>query len=210
MLLSILISAVVFGCAAFLGMQLAAMVGSRSAHPRVDDDPRRTQGLVIGLTLASAMIGGLLASRNIAILPFATLCIVCACLCAAWYSDVHFGFISDYFTLAPLAVVYVVAVLTHAFNWYLIVGTLVGFLPFGLAALVSKGKGMGWGDSKLAALGGALLGFQTAILLFAAACLLVVGIGWLSGKRAKTVAFAPYLAVAIVIGLLLRVMVSPT
>ena len=88
--------------------------------------------------------------------------------------------------------------------------TIAAFLPFALAALLSKERGMGWGDSKLAALGGAVLGFQLSLLTFAAACLALVAVGWLRGRRTEPMAFAPYLAVAIVFGLLLRVIASPS
>jgi prepilin signal peptidase PulO-like enzyme (type II secretory pathway) len=57
---------------------------------------------------------------------------------------------------------------------------------------------MGWGDVKLAALGGALLGAQDATLAF----LVAGGAAYVvahRGKRAgKPIAFGPYLAVSIV------------
>jgi prepilin signal peptidase PulO-like enzyme (type II secretory pathway) len=87
---------------------------------------------------------------------------------------------------------------------------LAAFLPFALAALLSKGRGMGWGDSKLAALGGAVLGLQLSLLTFAAACLALVAVGWIRNRRTEPMAFAPYLAVAIVFGLILRIIASPS
>ncbi|HMD03403.1 MAG TPA: A24 family peptidase [Candidatus Baltobacteraceae bacterium] len=210
MLLEIIVSAVVFGCGAYLGMQLSAMIGSRLQRKRLDRDPKQTQLLALGLTVCSTLIGGVLASRGVAIVPFVILGIVSVCLCAAWYSDVTYGFIPDYFTLIPLGLVVAAALIERDLNWNLLLSTFAAFLPFGLAALLSKGRGMGWGDSKLAALGGAILGFQMALLTFAAACLALVAVGWLRGRRAEPMAFAPYLAVAIVFGVLLRVIVSTT
>jgi prepilin signal peptidase PulO-like enzyme (type II secretory pathway) len=210
MLLSVLISTIVFGCASYLGMQLAAALGSRSPRKREDGDPKQTEMLSIGLTVCSAIIGGVLASRGVAVLPFVILGVVTVSLCAAWYSDVAFGFIPDYFTLVPLGLVVVAAFLQREFTWMVLWSTVAAFLPFGLAALLSKGRGMGWGDSKLAALGGAVLGFQLSLLTFAAACLALVAVGWIRGRKTEPMAFAPYLAVAIVFGLLLRVIVSPS
>ncbi len=211
MILSVLISAVVFGSAAFLGMQLSEWLGSHSAHKRLESaDPKRLQGLSIGLTVCTALIGGTLASRGVAIVPFVTLGIVCVSLCAAWYSDSSFGYIPDYFTLLPLGLLIAVAIVQREFSMNLIWSSLIAFLPFGIAAAVSKGQGMGWGDSKLAALGGAVLGFQMALLTFAAACLALVAVGWIRGRRNQPIAFAPYLAVAIVLGVLVRVVVSTT
>jgi prepilin signal peptidase PulO-like enzyme (type II secretory pathway) len=210
MLLSIIISAIVFGSASFLGMQLSAAIGSRSPRKREDPDPRQTQKLSLGLTACSALVGAMLAAHGVAVIPFALLGFVCISLCAAWYSDVAFGFIPDYFTLIPLGVVVVAAFVQREFTWALLWSTIAAFLPFALAALLSKGRGMGWGDSKLAALGGAVLGFQLSLLTFAAACLALVAVGWIRGRRTEPMAFAPYLAVAIVFGLLLRVITSPT
>jgi prepilin signal peptidase PulO-like enzyme (type II secretory pathway) len=210
MLLSILISAIVFGCASYLGMQLSAALGSRSPRKREDPDPKQTQMLSIGLTICSALIGAVLASHGVAVVPFAIFGFVCVCLCAAWYSDVAFGFIPDYFTLIPLGVVVIAAFVQREFTWMLLWSMIAAFLPFALAALLSKGRGMGWGDSKLAALGGAVLGLQLSLLAFAAACLALVAVGWIRNRRTEPMAFAPYLAVAIVFGLMLRIITSPT
>ncbi len=210
MLLWVFASALVFGCASYLGMQLSAFIGSRSPRKREDRDPKQTQKLALALTACSAIIGGILAARGVALIPFAILAFVSVSLCAAWYSDVAFGFIPDYFTLIPLGVVVIAAFVQHEFSWTLLWSTIAAFLPFALAALLSKERGMGWGDSKLAALGGAVLGFQLSLLTFAAACLALVAVGWIRGRRTEPMAFAPYLAVAIVFGLLLRVIASPS
>ncbi len=212
MILSILISAVVFGCAAFLGMQLSEWLGSTSSHKRLDADPRSVQGLTIILTVCTALIGGVLASRAVPIVSFVTLGIVCVSLCAAWYSDSSFGYIPDYFTLLPLGLLLAVALFERNFSYTfnLIWASLIPFLPFGIAAALSKGRGMGWSDSKLAALGGAVLGILPALLTFAAACLALVAVGWIRGRRNQPLAFAPYLAVAIVLGVLARVIISTT
>jgi prepilin signal peptidase PulO-like enzyme (type II secretory pathway) len=208
MLLGIVISAVVLGSAAFLGMQLSDLIGSRSGRPKPESDPVVSQRLTIALSLGSALVGGFLASRGVALVPFVLLALVCVCLCAAWYSDTKYGFIPDYFTVLPLVAVLGVAIFQHEFSWSLIASSFAAFLPFGLAALLSKGRGMGWGDSKLAALGGAMLGFQMSLIAFAAACLMLVAVGWISGKRGEPAPFAPYLAVAILGGVLIRITVA--
>jgi len=62
---------------------------------------------------------------------------------------------------------------------------------------------MGWGDVKLAALGGAVLGVQTAILAAAGACLIATFVNVLQKRdKAQPIAFAPYLSSAIALGLL--------
>jgi prepilin signal peptidase PulO-like enzyme (type II secretory pathway) len=62
---------------------------------------------------------------------------------------------------------------------------------------------MGWGDVKLAALGGAVLGAGAALIAFAAACLVAVGVAWARGRGAEPIAFAPYLVASIGAALLL-------
>ena len=67
---------------------------------------------------------------------------------------------------------------------------------------MSRGRGMGWGDAKLAALGGALLGAREAALAFMLAAVAAAVIA----RRAacardiapRPIAFGPYLAAAIV------------
>jgi len=88
-------------------------------------------------------------------------------------------------------------------NTVAIVGAVVMFLPFALFALLSKGRGMGWGDVKLAALGGAVLGPPAAMLAFAGACLIAVFIAALRKRRSEPIAFAPYLCGAIAASLAL-------
>jgi prepilin signal peptidase PulO-like enzyme (type II secretory pathway) len=60
---------------------------------------------------------------------------------------------------------------------------------------------MGWGDVKLVALGGAVLGIHAAVLAFAAACLIAVAVAALLKRRSEPIPFAPYLAVAIAVAL---------
>jgi prepilin signal peptidase PulO-like enzyme (type II secretory pathway) len=75
-------------------------------------------------------------------------------------------------------------------------------LPFALAATLSRGRGMGWGDVKLAALGGALLGAPAATLAFVLAALAAYAGSRFAGDRARPIAFAPYLAGGIAVVLI--------
>jgi prepilin signal peptidase PulO-like enzyme (type II secretory pathway) len=65
---------------------------------------------------------------------------------------------------------------------------------------------MGWGDAKLAALGGLILGMLTGTFLFGLASLTAVIVSAVR-NRAKPVpvAFAPYLVSAIAVGIALGV-----
>ncbi len=78
----------------------------------------------------------------------------------------------------------------------ILIAAAVPFVPFALAAILSRGRGMGWGDAKLVALGGAVLGAQASLVAFALSCLAAGIVARLTGRRGTPVAFAPYLVIA--------------
>jgi len=121
--------------------------------------------------------------------------VVCVALVAIWITDTARGVVPDAFTLGPLALILLLAVWQH--DWLVLFSAGVPFVVFATAAALSRGRGMGWGDVKLVALGGALLGVQTAVLAFALACLAAVVLSYARGRRSGPIAFAPYLAAAI-------------
>jgi prepilin signal peptidase PulO-like enzyme (type II secretory pathway) len=65
--------------------------------------------------------------------------------------------------------------------------------------------GLGWGDVKLAMLGGPLIGMQYALMAFALGCLAAVVVARVRRVSNQPVAFAPYMASAIVLPLALIV-----
>jgi prepilin signal peptidase PulO-like enzyme (type II secretory pathway) len=102
--------------------------------------------------------------------------------------------VPDLFTLVPLA-----ALLLFAFaqrEWMTIASAAIIFAPFAAVAFFSRGVGMGWGDAKLVALTGAVLGAPLALITLAVACL-AAAIGHRIGRaRHAPIAFAPYIAAA--------------
>ena len=78
-------------------------------------------------------------------------------LTGCWYCDLARGIVPDFFTLFPLAALGSFAAVEG--EWRVLISAAVPFVPFALAAVFSRGRGMGWGDAKLVALGGAVLGF---------------------------------------------------
>ena len=190
-------ASIVFGSLAWFGVLLAARV-CRDL-PGLPESPPPGRVPVAGLCAAAAVIGGILAWHGIAPLQLLLLGGTCMALVGAWSSDVTNGIVPDLFTLVPLAAVVAFAIATQ--SWWLIFSAAVPLLPFGLAALASKGRGMGWGDVKLAALGGAVLGAQIALLAFSAGCLIAVVYALVAGKRGTAIAFAPYMAGAIAVAL---------
>jgi prepilin signal peptidase PulO-like enzyme (type II secretory pathway) len=57
---------------------------------------------------------------------------------------------------------------------------------------------MGWGDAKLVALGGAVLGAQASLAAFALSCFAAGVVSRFNGRRGMPIAFAPYLVIAVV------------
>jgi prepilin signal peptidase PulO-like enzyme (type II secretory pathway) len=128
---------------------------------------------------------------------------VCLALAACWCSDVEFGIVPDEFTLIPIVLIMMAAVWSR--EWWFVASGFILFVPFAAAALYTKGYGMGWGDVKLAALGGLVLGAPAALLLFTAACVAAVLLNRKVGDKAGPIAFGPYLAAAIGLALPLGV-----
>jgi prepilin signal peptidase PulO-like enzyme (type II secretory pathway) len=189
---------VMFACAAFLATQLSEQV-CKGIQP-FDDGPEPGKPPTLWLIGGAAVVGGVLAARGGLALPHLVLgAILVSALVAAWHADVLTGIVPDYFTLIPIGLFLVVGVLTHDYGR--IFPAAITAAPFAAAALISRGRGMGWGDVKLAALGGVALGWQPMIPFFAAACLVAAGIAVLRQRKHEPIAFAPYLAGAIGVAL---------
>ncbi len=189
--------AAVYGCAAALGVWAAARL-CRGIAP-FDDGPAPGRPPSVALIAAGAGIGFTLALRGFA-WPWLALCAgLIASLSACWYSDVRCGIVPDLFTLAPLVLI-VAAALLQRNPWPAVSATIV-LLPFAVAAMASRGVGMGWGDVKLVALGAATLGAQTSILWYIGACLAAAAVALLRGRRSAPIAFAPYLVTSIALAL---------
>lgn len=193
--LSMLLGAMFFGAAAYVGVLLASSMTFDTSV--LEDAPSHGEPPVPVLIAASALIGAIVvphAAGNAQILLLAILCLV---LAGIWCTDVRYGIVPDVFTLVPLGLLVVVALLQH--EWGIFLSILLPAIPFAGAAVLSKGIGMGWGDVKLAALGGAVLGPQAAILAFALACIAAVIVAYARGWRTGPIAFAPYMAAAIAV-----------
>lgn len=190
-------AALVYGCLAWFGAMLSVRVCRDIA--RLPDGPPAGKPPVMWLIAGAAAIGAALALHSVPAFQLLAAGLICMVLVAAWCSDVAYGIVPDAFTVVPLAALLALAIATK--SWWLIASALVPVFPFGLAAVASKGRGMGWGDVKLVALGGALLGMQVAVGAFALACLVAVSVYKLRGVQAGPIAFAPYLAAAIGLGL---------
>jgi prepilin signal peptidase PulO-like enzyme (type II secretory pathway) len=135
-------------------------------------------------------------------LQLAIFSLVTAALAACAASDMQCGMIPDVFSLGAL--VLLIGLGIYEKSQSVAFGAVFVFLPFAAAALSSRGRGMGWGDAKLAAVGGGLLGARDATLAFAFASIAAYIVAKQSGNAKRPIAFGPFLVGSIVIALVLE------
>jgi prepilin signal peptidase PulO-like enzyme (type II secretory pathway) len=193
MIAAILLGALFFAAAGYLGALLGVTFAERL--PSLPDGPPQQKAPIGVLVAACAAIGAVVTTHATSQPQILLIALVCVALVAVFITDARRGIVPDVFTLGPLGIMLLIAMWQH--EWWLFVSAAVPFVPFAVAAALSRGRGMGWGDVKLVALGGAVLGAQMSILAFAAACIAAVAISYLRGKQRGPIAFAPYLASAI-------------
>jgi hypothetical protein len=185
-----LLAAVFFGCIAYIAIHCSAMLCAGIA-PAEDGPPAGKPPYAV-LTVAAALLGGLLGAMHTPPLQIAIAAIVVFALVACWCSDALCGIVPDVFTLAPLGVLLLFAIAQR--DWWILISAAIAFVPFAAAALFSRGYGMGWGDAKLVALTGAALGAPLAAMALAIACAVAAVVHRLGGARSGPIAFAPYIA----------------
>jgi len=205
-LVPVVLAAAAFAAAAALGI-LAARYVTGDVAPQPDGPPSMmipVRALVIG----SAVLGAIAAARGLTPATLGFIALAIGILAAIWAADVSTGIIPDVFTLFPLAAIIIAdlaAVLVHKVTWQafviLLVVTVVPTIPFAFAAWRSGGLSLGWGDVKLAALGGPLLGLQESLLAFSIGCAVAVVVARIRHTGNSAIAFGPYMAAAIAIPL---------
>ena len=191
-MIGIVVAAVFFGCVAVIGAELSRALCSR-VTPAEDAPPSRQPPVTL-LVVAAAALGAVLLAYHTAPLQIGAAAIVVFALVACWCSDAICGIVPDAFTLPALGALLLLAVVQR--NWEVVWSALIPFAFFALAALFSRGRGMGWGDVKLVAITGAALGAPLALLALAVACIAAVIGQRLAGGFRGPIAFAPYVAAA--------------
>jgi prepilin signal peptidase PulO-like enzyme (type II secretory pathway) len=187
------IATVAFAVAAWAGALLADVL-SKNFQPH-DDGPTPVVFPRWPFPAAGALIGLASALHDPAPLHLAVVGVVLVALAACTACDLRCGMLPDICTLGPLALIIGLAAYQH--NWApSLAASFIG-IPFAAAALFSRGRAMGWGDVKLAALGGALLGAPGATLAVTFAAVAAYLIAWHTDSLRRPIAFGPYLAVSI-------------
>jgi prepilin signal peptidase PulO-like enzyme (type II secretory pathway) len=183
------LAGVAFAIAAWLGCVLGrAYCAGRTGF---DDGPKPVEVPFWVIACTGGLIGIGVASRGASVLELSTLAIVLVALAACAVCDFRLGILPDLFTLVPLAALVISAGMQRNFGPLL--SAFVTALPFAIIAIASKGRGMGWGDVKLVALGGALLGVGDAIIAFFLASTLAFALSRFRALRGQPIAFGPYL-----------------
>jgi prepilin signal peptidase PulO-like enzyme (type II secretory pathway) len=190
-----------FGCATALALFGAARI-CEGIVP-FDDGPVPGKPPVAGLVAGAALCGAALAIRPAGLPALVLAGLLIVALAACWYCDARSGIIPDLFTLLPLAIVLAVALVARDPAPF--VSAAVVFVPFACAALLSHGRGMGWGDVKIVALGAAVLPLSNALLALTVACLAAAIVAAIRRRRTEPIAFAPYLSGAMALTLALPV-----
>lgn len=205
--------AVVLAAAAFAAAAMLGILAARYVVADIEEMPGSPPPMVVpvrALLIASAILGGLAAARGMSPGSLGFIALAFGVLAAIWASDVTAGVIPDVFTLFPLAAIVlasVAAVVVHRLTLpaltSLIIAMLVPAIPFAFVAWRSRGLSLGWGDVKLAALGGPLIGLQESLLAFSIGCAAAVVVARMRKTGNSAIAFGPYLAAAIAIPLAL-------
>jgi prepilin signal peptidase PulO-like enzyme (type II secretory pathway) len=192
-LISGIIAAALFAAAGWLGALLSeALYGTLTPEA---DGPAAIEVPVWAFAAAPAVIGFFVGFQGDQPLHIAIFLIAVLSLTACAATDFRAGMIPDLFSVGPLLVVLALAAVQH--DWAPPVGALFAFVPFALLALFSRGRGMGWGDVKLATLGGALVGMTGITLAVALASVAAFIVGRTGGRARQAIAFGPYLAASI-------------
>lgn len=195
-------AAAALGALFFALAALAGALGGNAFADRIqpfDDAPAPASVPVVVLVAAAAAIGAIVITHTSDPLQILPLALVCAALAAVWCCDARTGIVPDLFTVVPLAGVLAFAAVQH--EWWVLASALIVFIPFAVAAMLSRGLGMGWGDVKLAALGGAVLGAELSLVSFMLACAVAVVVNYAMLRKRGAIALGPYLAGAIALAI---------
>ena len=198
-ILTVVVGAFIFGASALIGVTGAVALVPHLK--RFEDGPAPLRVNPYALIGGAAVLGAFMAWRHIPTPELLTSAVLAGVLAAIWYCDAKTGIVPDYFTLIPLGLAFVDAFFAHQIVQVLISATVL-FIPFALGAVFSKGRGMGWGDAKLAALAGAMLGMMLATFSLGVASLVAVIVASIRYRsKPVPIAFAPYMVSAIVLGI---------
>ena len=184
-----------FAAAGFAGTRVGTFLAD--ARTPFADGPAAVAAPAWPFVTVAALAGAFAALHGVPATQLAVFAFLAVALCAAAFTDLRCGAIPDVCTLVPLGAIIVAALVRH--EPAPLIGAVVVGVPFAAAAALSHGRGMGWGDVKLVALGGALLGARDAAYAFFGACVASYVWSMITHRRTQPTAFAPYLVGALAV-----------
>ncbi len=193
-----LVAALLFAAAGYGGIVAAQTLIPRL--PKLEDGPEPAETQPAFLLVGAGLLGAVVGWHHVPILQLLVLALVAGALVAIWFTDTRTGLVPDLFSLPPIGLVLLLSLGNR--DWWGIFGAALIFVVFAIAAMLSKGRGMGWGDAKLAALGGLLLGPVGGTFFFGVGSLVAVIVTSIRYRsRQMPIAFAPYMVAAIAVGI---------
>ena len=194
---AILVGAAAYGVAAWLGMLLGETLCAGT--PPLPGRPVQVMPPTLLFAGGGAMLGASVVLHGLPSFQLATLALVTVALAAAAAADLSAGIVPDLVTLVPLGALLLSSAIRAQFGPLL--SAFVVIIPFAGVAALSKGRGLGWGDVKLAALGAAILGARGAMFALASACVAAFVVSRVVRPQGRPIALAPYLVVGICVDL---------
>jgi prepilin signal peptidase PulO-like enzyme (type II secretory pathway) len=191
-------TACVFGGAAYAGVGLSRLVVQHVTC--LATQPGKPEPRLVYFVAGAALFGLALDLRGMDVQSLAMAAVLGVFFVACWHSAIAYGAMPDLFILVPLGAIVLSSLVTQ--NWPVLFSIFAVFAPVALLAYLSKGANLGWDDAKLAALGGAILGAEAALVSFAAAGVAAVVVAWLRKQTRHPIAFGPYLISAVALSLL--------
>lgn len=188
--LTAVVTMLLFAAASWTGMLVAEILCAGRKPAEDGPEPIAFQRWLI--VAGAAALGAIAGIQGVSPFHAAICTIAVLALAGCTAADLTCGMLPDVLTLGPLAVVVASGIALH--SWSPAIGAVVVFAPFAAVAIFSKGRGMGWGDVKLAAFGGAFLGVRDATLAFVLAAIAAYIVARRSGHSKRAIAFGPYLA----------------
>ncbi|MBR3790898.1 MAG: prepilin peptidase [Clostridia bacterium] len=182
-------------------------LGGRCAYCRTPISPRYIMVEILNMVL---WLGCALVFWKINIVLATSMMIGCSILITIAFIDFEHKYIPDRFQIALLIVGILCAIFDPVWGWAShVIGLFVGggvlLLFYGLGFLLYKKEALGFGDVKLMAVCGLILGWQSVLVaLFFGAILGAIGcliMRAISKDGAREYAFAPYLALGVILAM---------
>jgi hypothetical protein len=200
-----LLGALVFASIVYLAIEIC-----RGLPPPLERSARaRAEALRVLLCAAAASAGAIVLAHRAPPDTLLALAELWVALCASCYLAIFRGNVAPVVPGTALAVLVAAAMLTGDLGPLVSAG-LAG-APFALTALFAREGELDWGDSTVAALGGAAFGLALSLVLLAVACLAALAVrAYLQrrGAEPSPTRFASALATTFLVVLLGKLAVS--